>query len=65
MVEEHQDEAHANRSLSESSVGSELGGHEQLKTVLIDQEEHDIDGEQVEVKETNTIVAQSGGDGNS
>lgn len=46
-----------------ASVESEIGGHEQLKTVLMDDDANDFHGEEVKVFDTLSIIQHSGGDG--
>jgi len=49
---------------SVASMESEMGGHEQLRNILIEHNEPEIQGEEVVIFETLNIIKQSGGDGN-
>lgn len=64
MAEEEKKNGKHGRLDSLASVESEIGGHEQLKSVLMGVEEHDIQGEEVMVCDSLSIIRQSGGDGN-
>ena len=48
---------------SVASVESEMGGYEQLKSGLIEEDAHDFLGEEVKVYDSLTIIKQSGGEG--
>ena len=64
MVEEDRKEVEHKFSTSQYSIESEIGGHEQLKSLLIEHDDIDAIHENIKVSEALNLMKEAGGDGN-